>query len=931
MKKLLSLLLSMALLFQLVVPVWGAETATEETVSILSEAVRETTKTETADALLAPGTRVFGAQYGPLNEGKAVPNRVTPPRYYAAGEFDPSAFYTEDADILETIASGLEQRKTTITVPWRIPANDISTEEDLLALILTALALAMSHTGEPTRGDYLLLGYHYLEYGGDVIAYENGYYYINLVYDNVVYYHTAAQEAALTAKLEQVMASFGFTDATDDYTKIKTIYDYVCANVTYDVEHVYDESYLPMFSAYAALVEGTAVCQGYATLLYRMLLMAGVDNRAIAGTFSGVGHAWNIVRLDNVYYNLDSTWDAGMTEYEFFLKCPDNFPDHTRDAAYDSAEFHAAYPMALADYVYGEEVIFAQGSCGESVTWKLDAEGVLTVSGTGAMEDYTTASQAPWYDYRDYIRGVVVEEGVQHVGDYAFYGYPYLLAVSVDGAQTVGKFAFSHCESLLAVDLLEGVEVIGESAFSGNPNLMAIAIPSTLEKSAAKAFSGCEALTTVVINDLAAWCGIEYELGFGERIATSMPMHSGTQLYLGEEPIADLVIPAEVTTIAPYAFYDVSLNSVTMHDGVTEMGERAFYNTGMKELALSGGLENIPERAFELHDMATVVIPEGVKTIGEFAFRRANSDGAGGMDRSMDAMYLPTTLERLGRDALDCRNLYITDLAAWCGVTRDLLSTCNNTRYPSLYLNGQKVTDLVIPEGVVRIEAHSFAEFSGITTLTLPDSLEYIGVSAFELLSITEIRWGNGVKHIDYDAFDGCNQLTEVTFPASLEKIADGAFSQTKLRSIVFTGHAPAKEGSAASGPFHGITATANYPSSDETWTAEAREALGKFGNLTWVARCAHIFEDGFCTECGAPEALPGDFTGDDIVTNEDVSYLLWHTLFPENYPIDNEADFTGDGKVTNEDVSYLLWHTLFPESYPLYIPASSYERGKKE
>ena len=903
MKKFFSLLLSICLLVQLTAPAFAAETAAQPD----------------GKTLLPVGTRVFGAQDNPLSGGKAAPNRVTAPRYYAGSAVDLADFYTEDADVLEAIASGMEQRKSTVTVPWRIPDSAVSTDEELLALILAAAALAMSHTGQPTRGDYLLLSYHYLEYGGEVVAYEGGYYYVNMIY-NLTYYTTAAQETALTAKLTEVMNAFGFTAETDDYTKIKAVYDYICANVSYDEAHANDATYLSQFSAYAALMDGKAVCQGYAALLYRMLLMAGVDNRVIVGTSGGENHAWNVAAIDNFYYNLDSTWDAGQGEYHYFLKCPDNFPDHTRAEAYDSAEFHAAYPMALADYVYGEEVIFAQGSCGESVTWKLDAKGVLTVSGTGAMEDYTTASQAPWYDYRDYIRGVVVEEGVQHVGDYAFYGYPYLLAVSVDGAQTVGKFAFSHCESLLAVDLLEGVEVIGESAFSGNPNLMAIAIPSTLEKSAAKAFSGCEALTTVVINDLAAWCGIEYELGFGEYIATSMPMHSGTQLYLGEEPITDLVIPAEVTTIAPYAFSDVSLNSVTMHDGVTEMGERAFYNTGMKELTLSGGLENIPERAFELHDMATVVIPEGVKTIGEFAFRRANSDGAGGMDRSMDAMYLPTTLEQLGRDALDCRNLYITDLAAWCGVTRGLLSTCNDTRYPSLYLNGQKVTDLVIPEGVVRIEAHSFAEFSGITTLTLPDSLEYIGVSAFELLSITEIRWGNGVKHIDYDAFDGCNQLTEVTFPASLEKIADGAFSQTKLRSIVFTGHAPAKEGSAASGPFHGITATANYPSSDETWTAEAREALGKFGNLTWVARCEHTFVDGVCTVCGAPETLPGDFTGDDLVTDKDAIYLLWHTLFPADYPLSGNADFNADGLVTDKDAIYLLWHTLFPADYPLSV-----------
>ena len=63
---------------------------------------------------------------------------------------------------------------------------------------------------------------------------------------------------------------------------------------------------------------------------------------------------------------------------------------------------------------------------------------------------------------------------------------------------------------------------------------------------------------------------------------------------------------------------------------------------------------------------------------------------------------------------------------------------------------------------------------------------------------------------------------------------------------------------------------------------------------------------------------IPGDFNGDLTVTNEDVIYLLWHTLFPEMYPIFTNADFVHDDAITNEDVIYLLWHTLFPEDYPL-------------
>ena len=61
-----------------------------------------------------------------------------------------------------------------------------------------------------------------------------------------------------------------------------------------------------------------------------------------------------------------------------------------------------------------------------------------------------------------------------------------------------------------------------------------------------------------------------------------------------------------------------------------------------------------------------------------------------------------------------------------------------------------------------------------------------------------------------------------------------------------------------------------------------------------------------------------GDLDGDQSVTNKDVEYLLWYTLFPEDYPLPQDADFTGDGYIDNLDVEYLLWYTLFPEDYPL-------------
>ena len=368
MKKIIASFLSLFLLLQPLTPAWAYETASDlpVTVSVTEPDIDPVAKpliepaADATDATpaLAPGFRAFGAQYNPLyGERKTAATRAITPSHYYAAAFDPNDFYTEDADVLEAIASGMEQRKTSIIVPWRIPLSSVSTYEDVFALELAALALAMAHTGEPTRGDSLLLSYDYLEYGFEIVAYDDYYYYMNFIFDEIIYYTNAAQEATLSARLEDVMASFGFTAETDDYTKIKTIYDYICDHITYDYDNLEDESYLLKFSAYAALINGTAVCQGYALLMYRMLLMAGVDTRVITGVSFGGGHAWNIVQLNNFYYNLDSTWDAGYPEYDWFLKCPANFPDHTREAAYDSPDFHTLYPMAGSDYVPGEKNI----------------------------------------------------------------------------------------------------------------------------------------------------------------------------------------------------------------------------------------------------------------------------------------------------------------------------------------------------------------------------------------------------------------------------------------------------------------------------------------------------------------------------------------------------------------------------------------------
>lgn len=276
-----------------------------------------------------------------LEESSAAPRR-------AARAATPTYYTTQDEVALD-IRAGMENRAESIVVYYKAVGEAVSSN-----FTRQAFARAVENTGVPTQGDYLRW-----VYGGYHCKWSYGYYpaedaYYTTITYTMKYHSTAAQEAELTAALEPVMTSFGFTAQTPEYTKVKTIYDYICKNITYDYTNLNDDTYMLKYTAYAALVNRTAVCQGYAVLLYRMLWEAGIPNRVVTGKGNGGDHAWNIVQIGTRYYDVDSTWDAPRAAanypYSYFLRCEANFDDHVRDDEYNTETFHAAHPMSSVDY-----------------------------------------------------------------------------------------------------------------------------------------------------------------------------------------------------------------------------------------------------------------------------------------------------------------------------------------------------------------------------------------------------------------------------------------------------------------------------------------------------------------------------------------------------------------------------------------------------
>ena len=145
---------------------------------------------------------------------------------------------------------------------------------------------------------------------------------------------------------EQVAAILKKLKLEDDseYEKVKKIHDYIIENTTYDITAEYN-------SAYEALRSNATACQGYANLAYKMFTEAGLGCRVITGVAGGEAHAWNIVRIDDLWYNIDCTWDDPIGggvhnyQYDYFLKSNNNFTDHVRDPEYDTEEFNETYKM----------------------------------------------------------------------------------------------------------------------------------------------------------------------------------------------------------------------------------------------------------------------------------------------------------------------------------------------------------------------------------------------------------------------------------------------------------------------------------------------------------------------------------------------------------------------------------------------------------
>ena len=697
-----------------------------------------------------------------------------------------------------------------------------SLNTDFSSVCHAVVDAALVHTGVPTEGDYLAWQYGGWSSKGSYGYDSSGTYYYTITF-TVPYYTSADQEEQMDTQVSALLSQLNLSGKSD-YEKVKSVYDYICANVTYDHANLNDDSYTLKYTAYAALVNGTAVCQGYAVLLYRLALELGVDCRFISGDGGGP-HGWNIVKMGSYYYNADSTWDAGRSSYSYFLVCPDNFTDHTRDAEYDTEEFHAAYPMDTQDYNPASEPdpidpsddVTTSGTCGENLTWNLYENGLLDITGSGSMTEFDSASAQPWAAARDQIAKVQIAENVTSIGAYAFADCVNMTEISVPNTvDTIGEYAFSG-SGLREIEIPESVTELADYLFSECTALTFISIPEGVTALGSRVFNGCTGLDSAFLADS----------------ITTM----GTGVFYGCTSLEFVAYPDGMTTIPDYTFYgctslpDVSLTGLQiLGTGVTAIGSRAFYNCSALTAVYLGetNLTSIGTYAFcNCTALELITLPASVKTISSYAFK--NCTGLtqveyGSNEKGWAAITIGSGNELLtGADISYTYSVIVngvfdmSTLAFWELYENGELRFTGNGTMPNYDSGGSpwydyreqitsirfdgnvnlgsyafqdcvNLTEAVIPRNATAIGIGAFSNCDSLTSVEIPANISTIGMEAFSGCdALASVVIAEGVTTIGNKAFSGCGSLADIQLPASLTILGTYAFEKcTSLTSFTF-------------------------------------------------------------------------------------------------------------------------------------------------
>ena len=159
---------------------------------------------------------------------------------------------------------------------------------------------------------------------------------------------------------------------------------------------------------------------------------------------------------------------------------------------YKSTNMKQIYILLIALLMGLSAKAESSGTCGANLTWHLTDDGVLTITGTGKMDNYLY-SVAPWY-YRD-VKQIIIGDGVTTIGQAAFRNRGSLTSVTIPNSVTeIGFRAFEDCRALTSINIPNSVTEIGDYAFYNCSELTSVTIPNSVTRIGDLAFSGCRSL-----------------------------------------------------------------------------------------------------------------------------------------------------------------------------------------------------------------------------------------------------------------------------------------------------------------------------------------------------------------------------------------------------------------------------------------------------
>ncbi|MDD6645919.1 MAG: leucine-rich repeat protein [Oscillospiraceae bacterium] len=659
------------------------------------------------------------------------------------------------------------------------------------------------------------------------------------------YLTTYEQEQTVSENVTKILSELSLTGLSE-YEKAKKIYDYIVSNVSYDYQHYLDPSYINQFTAYAALVDKKAVCEGYSLLFYRMALEAGLSCRIVSGKVDNNPHAWNLIKIGDLYYSTDSTFaSTGNSRDNYFLKGSLTFKDHLLDEEFTTDEFKNEVSISEFDYVDNHNLItVGSGSLNSTSNWRVDETTendsvkryTLVISGNGATPNYSTGDSLPWDSWKNKITSVIVESPIISVGNFLFSNMSSLESIQVSSSVlSLGDYAFYNCPNLSNIQITSNTQSFGKCSIGGEygdtiweyipiQNKLIISGNGKMgepykDESSSEMTSEkvpwnrlAQTITEVEIKNGVQNISSFAFSGFSSLSTISLPGSLTTiemSAFENCSSITYICLPQSVSEIGHYAFrYCEGLRNFYIPSSVKRIGVNAFYNCPyLHEFYFYGDAPTFENNAIYNSDVITVFYSsdstewsriKSKYTNVKFEIWNPTSYDNSGTNENSDGIKYATN-GKYGDDiywSFD-ETSGILNISG-SGAMQEPVTISDDGGYEIVYHTGavawnpflHKIKTVNVSNGITELTRYAFFGMQNAKTINLPDSITSIGKSAFEkCYCLTQLNLSENLNVIGGEAFLDCNGLQSLYVSDSLKSIGDDAFKNTgSLKDIYYGG-----------------------------------------------------------------------------------------------------------------------------------------------